>query len=830
MGYIRVELQSGKRSSFSVVQFGDSKPVSMGRAYDLYSKSGFGLKVYKNGKHKKSYAGSRVNHFGPATLGDIEKLAVSDSYNHDFKKGEMKSISENAWKQSGFVPLVTVNGKLDVLDETTIHKKIWNNEIRQESIMYYDKQNPGNDRFWQQSRLTTLDASPIGQPFFKKYQKVRGSTKSESSWKPYNELLYTNGEPDINIFTLTDAQTTGSPLALNYIASRLKGKGTQGSFTATPGKGPARVEAPTDGTFSLTGKVVYQILPNSVNMSFTEFKAGPFNGRKFDDYFSSVIVYFGAPPVSYGRKLWFEFGNCQVYSEKGSPKHIFCRNRGPSVNELTMITKQLIKMEPQNDQDRGRRICRLMEIKRLGDWGQVYSTTLGTDTNLITKDQPAYYYAYLLKELGKRPRVAITSGRIHGSKGNVSKAVGIAQESGSAKPLLYPEYTPAPAPPKPAKLTYYYTKLDKVNNTGDKVGVYLNKWYKMSWEGDVYYVMIMIYETQFIIPQKKEPTKKDQRVRYTSADGIYDGVIREVRNKTFQIGWDNGRPTGIKSNEWIPQKKLKLLGISAVNLQIGRQRIAYQYVSLDGNTGKLYQADDGSSLSEEDNYIGGKKGFSLSAILSEITVKDVEKFDRWKTRKQRWSVENQAFFDSMVEQAKLTAAGAEPKIKELQQNAKKYITSWAKMLRNLSDATIEYSDEVDPVSDYDTFSMFGGKRKRQSTPGKRLRTPSRGPPLRMEGLVEMMVNALENDNGSGYDRSLLETVLGVYSNYVFNSSWISIRIYTKGNKWAVRYDNLRKSVLNSDPMIITPVSSGRRGTKRRTKKNKIKKNNILYSK
>ena len=863
MGYIRVELQSGKRSSFSVVQFGDSKPVSIGRAYNLYSKMGYGLKVYKGGKRTTSYAGNRANQFGLTQLkNQIEKLAVSDSYNHDFKKGEMKEISEKAWMASGFAPSVAppgVSGKLQVLSEADIHKMIWETDIiGQKAIVYYDQKKPNNVRFWQQSRLTTHDASPIGQPFCKKppVKDVREyNKKSESSWKPYNELLYTNGEPDINLFTLTDAQTTGSPLALNYIASRIRGRRP---FTATSGKGPATVSPPTDGTFSLTGKVVYKILANGVNMSFSRFNTGPFAGRSFDNYFSDVTVYFGEPPVSSGWKVWFEFGNCQVYSQDNRPIRILCRNRGPSVNELTMITKHLIKIESPNKTPRqgfsqvmGMRICRLMEIKRLGDWGQVYSTTLGKDTNLITKDQPAYYYACLLDQfVDKKPRVAITRGTIYNDKENWSKAVGIEIEPKTTEALIYPVYTPAPAAPKPAKLTYYYTLLDTVNNGPTEIGVYLNKWYKMNWGSQSYYVMIMMYESQLLVPQKKEPSDEGQAVRYKAGNTEYDGVVSEVRkstsstvksgkrrkNKTveFKVDWDNGRPSDIKAKDFIRLEKLKLLlpgelqdkGKVGLSNTVYR-RIAYQYVSLDGTTGVLYQAPDGSNLSEEDNAINtesGKKPFS--SILEEITVKDLKMFDKWKPYKKRWSVENQAFFDSMVEQVELTAAGVEPKIKLLTRNGKKYVTSWAAMLRKLSNAnaavqTLFSSEEADPETDEDTFSskFGGGKRKRQSTPAKSLRTPRRGRPLRMEGLVEKIVQDLEDGLGGYYDRSLLETVFSVYSDYIFSSSWISIRIGTRGTglkKWAVQYTNMRNNSMNIPPRR-TPEDRRRTGRPRKRK-------------
>jgi len=804
--YIRIDTTTRSKPTFTMMFGTGRQAVSMGKAYKSYCK-GCNLQVYNNRMHVGTYPSK----FGAKEPSEIAKLAFTDSVNHDFKGANVQKLCAKAWKVSG---IVDFQGK--ILTEADIKKEIFSGgAIQQKSITYYG--GTGVPQFWKNPPILSKDASPIGMPFCRpSNSRARPhNPKTESSWKPVNRLL-NNG---LTMFTLTDSQGTSATLAENYIASKL---GTK----KIPVNGVTTRNMPIDMTFSLTGKVRYTLEKYGVHMLFSKIP-----NEEFDTWFGNVYVYFGSfpPPFSNARPWKIgnrnKFGNCQIWAgSDNKPIHITCKNRGPSKEELSQIILALVASVSQTmDAVMARRICRLMEIKRLGDWGQVYATTFTPGLNLVTKDQPAYYYAHLLQKNvpAVKPKVAITQGSINPLVKNVSKSIGIDIAPTPCAP--YPDYTAAPAPPRPPKLSYYYTLADKANNQAGDIGLYMNKWYTMTWDKIKYYVMFMTYETEFYEVKtqkgkggrtKVKPTEIDQKVRYINkSKEEYDGKTIAIRGEgstlSFRVKWDSFAPPEVGVMDYVKAAKLQLmtLGKSMYPRKVegNKDRMSYNYVSFD-EQGYFYRTPDGTSFSEQDNRVVENNMLPLSDILGEVD--STQQFKNWTKNKKKWTIEHEAFFDSMVRQIEMVNSGEVIGRKELK--TKKYVTAWAAMLRKLSDATGDFSSEEEDPQDME-MSSFGRRTprtprktgpirkniqrkvgpvrnyKRRKTRRQRTLAAFRG--LTVDNLVENVVSDIENGAVQDYDPGFLLTVVDFYSDYIFDPSYISIEFKNSTMEYIDRRPN-----------------------------------------
>jgi len=486
--YLRINTFRTKSSEFYHVK-NNKKKVSMNKAYILHSRFGLHIKEYKSGKPVKSHSGKKMKHsksrrtkFGLVSENDmllnIKSLAVSDSAHHDFSNTQKKRINDGTaiclfnWQEKlGITPARVLNEDQitnDYTDATTInsmHKRITFNGATEPHT------------FWTMPPKVTIDGNPNALPFCVQSDADIPLTEDvkKSSWWGYKKKANTV----ISMFTLTDPQSTGDSVATDFLRS-LTG-GTPNEFVTTTW------ESPDTLPYTYTAdRVRYTIQPDTQNGMWSGVKK-VFEGGT--NWFKTVIVKVGKselgiinigtditdqviaaganklpPPgkIKNNRKYRY-FGtynnNPQNYIVTGlvcEATILSARDIGhiiQNINAATFIANGSI---PKYDI-----ITRLLEIKRLGDWGQVIQTTLVNDTVLVTKDRLCYYYAYLLSnsDLGIKPKVILSTTPETGPPRGVTHSYGVGVEQAVGPPCK--EYPPYTAGAK--KTTNKHAKLPEVD-------------------------------------------------------------------------------------------------------------------------------------------------------------------------------------------------------------------------------------------------------------------------------------------------------------------------------------------------------------------------------
>ena len=512
--YLRINTFRTKSSEFYHVK-NNKKKVSMNKAYILHSRFGLNIKEYKSGKLVKSHSGkykkrskSRRTKFGLTQVQaaqEIKKLVVSDSARHDFKD-EFPALCIRAW--TNVIPGLGQDFK----NENQINSAIWNERIeegsKQKQITFYEPRDTPNPQFWETPKYLLADASPWAMPVCRTqaYDKEHVDL-AQSSFSPLHKSPHI--DMAISMFTLTDPASTRKELSDAFVHkiekwSALPMLNLNKQITSWDSS-----SRPLD-TYSFTGHVNYKININPFGVTMT-FRANVTQPDKFTPAFSVIVINATKRPKPRKSDQMLKnlsavavdgFHNYDfIYEPNESllPTQLVCWGLAPGKTDLADMIRVLypnyVNNDDTGDVTRENRhdllvIARLLEIKRLGDWGQVIHTTIVTTTGnnvkhaLVTGDRPCYYYAKLLADLNMNPHVLTIKGRSANTGQYDSRAVGL-KISGSSTCKPYPTYvagnTGRTSKSKTAETDddlYYYLRADTINNNSESK-LLIDFWYRM---------------------------------------------------------------------------------------------------------------------------------------------------------------------------------------------------------------------------------------------------------------------------------------------------------------------------------------------------------------
>ena len=456
--YIVAQTAHGKRSVFYHWDGQKKKQVSMTEAYQKHSAFGLTIREYKSGKLMKTHPGKKVKHtksrrtkFGLVNTADmafnIKSLAISDSAHHDFSNSQKKRINDGTniclfyWQAKlDIAPANVLNedqitNDYTTADSTTIssmHKRITFNGATEPHT------------FWNMPSKVTIDGNPNALPFCIQSDAEIPTTEDvkKSTWWGYKKMANTV----ISMFTLTDPQSTGDSVATDFLRS-LTG-GTPNEFVTTTW------ESPDTLPYTYTAdRVRYTIQPDTQN-GWSGVKKVFVGGT---DWFRTVIVKVGEsglgiinigtditdqviaaaaganklpPPGKIKRKRKYRYFGTYEDPQNYIVTGLVCEATILSARDIGHIIQNINAATfiangstiPKYDI-----ITRLLEIKRLGDWGQVIHTGLVKDTVLVTKDRLCYYYAYLLSnsDFNIKPNVILSTTPGSGEPAGATHSYGV---------------------------------------------------------------------------------------------------------------------------------------------------------------------------------------------------------------------------------------------------------------------------------------------------------------------------------------------------------------------------------------------------------------------
>lgn len=600
--YIEAQTAHGKRTVFHHWDGQKKKKVSMTEAYNKHSAFGLAIDEYKSGKLVKRHRGNEMKrakrqesmqtnfgmHHDEALL-EIKKLVVSDSAKHDFKD-DFPKLCIRAWQH--IIPELVENN--DFKTEAQINEAIWNEDQnrKHKEITFHGTPNP---QFWETPKYLLADASPWAMPvcrtqsYNKEHVDVTHSSFSPLHKNPHIEMA-------ISMFTLTDPAKTREELSRAFVNKitnplfrlRMNKKQLKWNSTSTPAR-----------TYSFTGKVSYKINkePFGVTMTFED------DGREYDRGASMFTTAFSVIDIKVGKRPFGattstfplrgsgtvanNFNNYDfIYDSPGSvlPHTLVCWGLAPSKADLADMIRVLYPNDGREDLGV---VARLLEIKRLGDWGQVIHTTIEKSRSsqaakrvkhaLVTGDRPCYYYARLLADLGQNgldPHVLTIKGRSTNDDSTdqyKSRAVGLNPSYGKTC-TAYPPYV-AGKSGRISKTThdttdddYYYLQRDTTNNDPKQpLKLLIDFWYMM--------------------------------------DGYYT-LFTECRNTKKQVSKQN-------------KKTL----------------VAYKYICLDPERGDIYEDESGFVFTAVGAWVVEKKTVRLRDVAADLTADDLAKVSKWKLDK-----------------------------------------------------------------------------------------------------------------------------------------------------------------------------------------------------
>lgn len=601
--YIVAQTAHSKRSVFYHWDGQKKRHLSMTEAYKKHSSFGLAIHEYKSGKLVKTHAGKKVKrtkrqksmrtNFGmhhDVAMHEIKKLVVSDSAKHDFKD-DFPILCIRAWKH--VIP--ELEGNNDFKTEEEISDAIWKKPLdgKQKEITFHGTLTP---EFWETPKYLLADASPWAMPvcrtqaYDKEHVDLTHSSFSPLHKNPHIEMA-------ISMFTLTDPAKTREELSRAFV-----NKITNPLFRLRMSNKTllwkSADSAETRETFSFTGHIEYKIntVPFGVTMTFRD------NSRTrpaFTTAFSTIVINLkkrapGARPDNKSIRgtpaakaaVANDFNNYDfIYDSASSvlPHTLVCWGLAPSKADLADMIRVLYPDDRRADLSV---VARLLEIKRLGDWGQVMHTTIEKARSsakanrvkhaLVTGDRPCYYYATLLAEVGMDPRVMTIKGRssVDNTEQYKSRAVGLDASPGQCTP--YPQYIPGKSG-RTSKTTthdttdddYYYLRRDTTNNdttNNDSTSkLLIDFWYMM--------------------------------------DGYYT-LFTECRN----------------TNKQVSKKNTKTL-------------VAYKYICLDPAQGDIYEDESGFVFPAVGAWVVKTTTIRLRDIARDLTADDLAQVSKWKLDK-----------------------------------------------------------------------------------------------------------------------------------------------------------------------------------------------------